>query len=137
MGAVFFPFIIRKPGSAILGETVAAFVQGFIARWGVVSIVWGFGQSILVELFFLMLGYKRWNIAVLMIAAMISGISSFLLSFVYEKWWTLTVGYNIKQVICFVISGVVFAGIFSMFVANRLKKTGILNQFEIVLDDLR
>ncbi len=137
MGAVFFPFIIRKPGSAILGETVAAFVQGFIARWGVTSIIWGFGQSVLVELFFLALGYKRWNRAVLVVAAMISAISSYLLSFIYDKWYTYNLGFNIKQIVCFLIGGAVFAGLFSIFVANRLKKTGILNQFEIVLDDLR
>ncbi|MBN2830286.1 MAG: ECF transporter S component [Candidatus Cloacimonetes bacterium] len=137
MGAVFFPYIIRKPGSALLGETVAAFVQGFIARWGVVSIIWGFGQSILVELFFLILGYKRWNVAVLMIAAMISAISSYLLSFFYEKWNTLSPMYNLKQVVCFIISGIIFAGISSIFIADRLKKTGILNQFDIVLDDLK
>ncbi len=137
MGAVFFPFIIRKPGSAILGETVAAFVQGFIARWGITSILFGFGQSVLVELFFLSLGYKRWNRAVMMIAAMLSAISSYLVSLFYEKWYTYSVAFNIKQIICYLIGGVLFAGILSIFVANRLKKTGILNQFEIVMDDLK
>ncbi|HCX72223.1 MAG TPA: hypothetical protein DHM37_00735 [Candidatus Cloacimonas sp.] len=134
MGAVFFPYIIRKPGSALLGETAAAFVQGFIARWGLTSLIWGFGQAIFVEIFFLALRYKKWSVFYLMIAGMISAVSSFFLSYFWEKWYLLESSYVLTQFLCFLITGTFLAALLSKFIADRLKKTGILNQFAIMRD---
>jgi energy-coupling factor transport system substrate-specific component len=134
MGAVFIPYIIRKPGSALLGEMIAAFVQGFIARWGIVSIIWGFGQALPVEIFFLLLGYKKWNFMYLVIAGIISAISSFFLSFYWEKWYLLEFRYIAVQFSSFIITGAVLTSFLSYWLANRLKATGVLNQFLIMKD---
>ena len=135
MGAIFFPYIIRKPGSALLGETIAAFVQGFIARWGITSLIWGFGQALPVELFFMLLKYKKWNYLTLSAAGLISAIASFFLSFFWEGWFRLDIKYISIQFIAFSISGIVLAGFLSKLLADKLKKTGVLNQFQIVKDE--
>lgn len=137
MGAIFFPYIIRKPGSALLGELIAAFIQGFIARWGITSLIWGLAQAIPVEIFFLILAYKKWNTKYLIIAGMISAFSSYTLSFFWEKQYLLSLNFNLIQLITFLISGAILAGLFSKWLADELKKTGVLNQFEIVKDDIR
>ncbi|MDD3052759.1 MAG: ECF transporter S component [Candidatus Cloacimonetes bacterium] len=131
MGAIFFPYIIRKPGSAVLGETIAAFVQGFIARWGLLSIVYGFGQGIAVEIFFMMLKYRKWNKLTLIVAASISGISSYAISFYFEKWYLMKQSYQVIQLASFIVGAIFLAGFLSKWLADRLKKTGVLNQFEI------
>ncbi len=136
MGAIFFPYIIRKPGSALLGEMIAAFIQGFIARWGITSLIWGAAQAIPVEIFFLILAYKKWSLKYLVIAGIISAISSYSLSFVWEKYYYLNWKFNLIQVITFMVSGAILAGVLSKWLADGLKKTGVLNQFEIVKDDI-
>ncbi len=137
MGAVFFPYIVRKPGAAILGELIAAVVQGFIARWGISSIAYGLVQGVPVELFFLILGYRRWNLPVLMIAGVISALGSYILSFFWYGYSQLTLQYNIVQIVSFAISGAVLAGVFSKYLADGLKKTGVLNQFKIIRDNFK
>ena len=132
-GAVFFPFVIRKPGSGLLGEMIAAFIQGFIARWGITSLIWGFFQALPVEIFFILLAYKKWNLPVLLLAGFISSTASFLLSFFWDKWYLIhNFKYLLIQFIAFSVSGVLLAGLLSYYLANNLMKTGIFNQFEIV-----
>ncbi len=135
MGAIFFPYIIRKPGSALLGEMIAAFVQGFIARWGITSLIWGAAQAIPVEIFFILLAYKKWDRKTLCIAAVISAVSSYTLSFFWDKNYLLSLKYNLIQVITISISAIFLAGLLSKWLADGLKKTGALNQFNIVKED--
>ncbi|OQX70485.1 MAG: hypothetical protein B6D62_04910 [Candidatus Cloacimonas sp. 4484_275] len=135
MGAIFFPYIIRKPGSAILGEIIAAFIQGFIARWGITSLLWGVVQGVPVEIFFLILGYKKWNVFYLMSAGIISAFFSYLLDYFYYKYGILSVTFNLMQLGGFLLSGALLAGVFSKLLADNLKKTGALNQFEIAKSD--
>ena len=135
MGAIFFPFIIRKPGSAFLGELVAATVEGLIARWGISAVFYGLAQGVPVEIFFLLLKYKKWDTKTVAFAGAISALSSYTLTFFWYKYYTLALWYNIVQVITFIISGAILGGIFSKFLANALKQTGVLNQFEFVRED--
>ncbi|MBN1948425.1 MAG: ECF transporter S component [Candidatus Cloacimonetes bacterium] len=136
MGALFFPYIIRKPGSALLGEVIAAFIQGFIARWGITSLLWGLVQALPVELFFLLLAYKRWNLWVLCLAGMISATASYALSVVWERYYLLSLPFNLIQWGSFLLSSILLGAVFSKWLADNLAKTGALNQFAIVRKDL-
>ena len=133
MGGIFFPYIIRKPGSALLGEMIAAFIQGFIARWGVTSLIWGFFQALPVEILFLILAYKKWNTSTMLFAGFLSAVASFFLSFIWDKWYLLhNPKYVTIQFVAFSISGIILGGLLSVLLANKLKPTGILNQFKIM-----
>ncbi|MCK4956438.1 MAG: ECF transporter S component, partial [Candidatus Cloacimonetes bacterium] len=106
-------------------------------RWGITSLLWGFVQALPVEIFFLLLAYKKWDTKYLVIAGMISALASFTLSFFWDKNYLLSLNFNIIQLITFLISGALLAGLLSKWLADGLKKTGVLNQFEIVKDDIR
>lgn len=136
MGAIFFPYIIRKPGSALLGELIAAFVQGFIARWGITSLLWGLAQALPVEIFFLLLAYKKWDLKYLIFAAILSASGGYLLTFFWDKNYLLSWNFNFIQLGTAIISGIFLAGWLSKWLADQLKATGVLNQFQIVKDEM-
>lgn len=136
MGAVFFPYIIRKPGSALLGELIAAFVQGLIARWGITSLLWGLAQALPVEIFFLLLAYKKWDTKYLIGAGILAASGSFLMTYFWDKNYLLSLNFNLIQYGTYVISGILLAALFSKWLADNLKKTGVLNQFRIVRDEI-
>jgi energy-coupling factor transport system permease protein len=136
MGAIFFPYIIRKPGSAFLGELIAALVQGFIARWGISSLFYGLVQGVPVEIFFILLGYKRWNTPVLCIGGVISAVSSYVLTFFWYQYFKMQPSFILIELACFIVTGLVIAGLLSKILADGLKKTGVLNQFSIVRDEI-
>ena len=132
MGGIFFPYIIRKPGSAILGEGIAAFVECLISQWGIGAIFYGLIQALPIELFFLLLRYKKWDTLTLMIAGLFSGVAGCILSIFWYQYYKLGISYNIIQLFTYSISGVILAGLLSKVLADKLVKTGVLNHFNIV-----
>ena len=72
IGGVFFPYIIRKPGSAILGEGIAAIIEGVISQWGISAILYGAIQGLPLELLFILLGYKKFDMKTMCLAGLIS-----------------------------------------------------------------
>jgi len=135
MGAMFFGYIIRKPGSSLLGELIPAFIQAFIARWGLTSILWGVVQGLPVEIFFLMFAYKRLSAGKMAIAGAMAAFFSYSFDYFYFKYHLLNWQFNLIQLLGFMLSGAVMGGLLAKFTADRLRRTGVLNQFEIVRND--
>ncbi len=137
MGALFFPYIIRKPGSALLGEMVAASVQGLIAKWGVTSLIYGFVQALPVEIMFLIMKYKKWSMKSMILGGIISAAASFVLTYFIYKYEKFESVFNLVQLLSFLVSGAVLGGVFSKWLADLLKQSGVLNQFKIVSDEIK
>jgi energy-coupling factor transport system substrate-specific component len=134
VGGTFFAYIIRKPGSALLGEVIAAIIQGFISRWGLSSILYGVVQALPVELFFLALGYRRWNYITLAISGALSAFCGYALTFFWYQYFRFGTMFNLVQLVCNIISGSIIAGVLTKMLADRLRFAGVLNQFKIARD---
>jgi len=132
---VFLPFIIRKPGVAIVSETLSALIEGFITRWGLLAGLWGLVQGLACEMVFLIFKYKKWKLIHLIIASIFSAIASFLLDYFYEPYFKLSITFNLFQLLSFIISSAIFSGILSFSVGKSLARTGILNHFAISSDN--
>lgn len=137
MGGLFFPYIIRKPGCAILGEVIASVIEGVISHWGIVgTLVYGFLQGALPELLFLSCSYKRWSMKVMCLGGLLSGLVAGIASIYFYQYYKLGLTYSIIQIISPGISGMIFAGVFSKLLADKIAKTGVLNQFNIARSTL-
>lgn len=135
LSGVLLPYIIRKPYVAVISETMSGLVEGLITRWGILAGVWGFVQGIGCEIVFFIFRYKKWKPVYLILASIISAILSFLLDFFYEPYYNLSLKYNLFQLLSFIISSILFTGLFSYFLGNGLVRAGILNQFAIVKEN--
>ena len=131
MGGIFFAFIIRKPGSAVLGETIAATVEGFISQWGFSAIVSGLCQGIPVELVFLACRYKIWNKFSCIAGGIASALGGYLVTYYWYGYNHFSLKFNILNLGCTLISGAILGGLFSYYLARQLAKAGVLNQFRI------
>jgi energy-coupling factor transport system permease protein len=136
MGGIFFPYIIRKPGSSILGESVAAIVEALISQWGVGAIVYGVIQGIPSEIFFLIIRYRKWNWWSLSIASLLSGVCGSLLSIYWYKYYLFGMKYCVLYTIFSAFSSLFFAGVCSKFLADSMLKARVLNNFAIAQDKL-
>lgn len=131
MGGIFFAIIIRKPGSALLGEMMAAGVEGFISQWGVSALVSGFSQGLPVELFFLLLGYKNWSYTSCALAGAFSALGGYLVTYFLYDYSQFSIMFNLINLSCSMISGAILGGIFAKIIAIKLARAGVLNQFAI------
>lgn len=134
LASVFIPYIIRKPGIAIIASVMAAFVESLLTHWGLMSVIWGIVQGFGAEIIFFIFGYRKWNLPVLMAAAAVSGLCSYTLDYFLYDYGALSLGFNFLQLFSFIISSIFFAGVMSYLLGKRLMRLGILDQFLISKD---
>ncbi|MCD6121110.1 MAG: ECF transporter S component [Spirochaetales bacterium] len=125
-GGILLPFLIRKPGAAIFGELISALVESFITQWGITALLWGLVQGIGAELIFLIFRYKNYNLTVLILAGIVSGLFSYTLDFFYMHYSGLKGTVILIQVSSVIISGAALGGALSFFIGKAIWKTDAL-----------
>ena len=131
LGLVIFPYIIRKPGSAFLGELLPSLIESFSTHYGFFSLYWGLVQGLAAEVIFLLFHYRSWGIIPFALAVLFADFSGHLLTiFVYSEHH-YSLNYLIFSFTVSAVSSFIFATLFGRFIVNTLYKTGLLNQFKI------
>jgi energy-coupling factor transport system permease protein len=127
--AVLAGLIIRKPGAALFTELVAASVSAILgSQWGLDAVISGALQGLGAEIVFLVVGYRRWTIAVALIAAIGTAIAAWIHD---TPLYYADIGLTAQLVILafMVVSAIVIAGIGSWLLMRSLVQTGVLAQF--------
>ncbi len=127
--AVLAGLIIRKPGAALFTELVAASVSAILgSQWGLDAVVSGALQGLGAEIVFLVVGYRRWTIAVALIAAIGTAIAAWVHD---TPLYYADIGLGPQLVILafMVVSAIVIAGVGSWLLLRSLVQTGVLAQF--------
>ncbi|HKC92129.1 MAG TPA: ECF transporter S component [Candidatus Limnocylindria bacterium] len=127
--AVLAGLIIRKPGAALFTELVAASVSAILgSQWGLDAVVSGALQGLGAEIVFVVVGYRRWTIAVALIAAIGTAIAAWVHD---TPLYYADIGLGPQLVILafMVVSAIVIAGIGSWLLMRSLVQTGVLAQF--------
>ena len=128
--AVLVPLIVRRPGAALFGETVAAAASMlFGAQWGLLTIVYGLVQGAAAELPFAFGLYRRWTLPVAIVAGAAAGLAGALLDLAsfYTHWGA---DWQILYVVLVMISSALIAGLGSWLLLRALVATGVLSAFE-------
>jgi energy-coupling factor transport system substrate-specific component len=134
MGGVFFPYIIRKPGSAIIGGTLAALIEGFISQWGISAIFYGFMQSLPAEFVFLFTKYEKFKYKTICLAGLFSGFFGSIITIFIYQYYKFGILYCIVYFLSSGISGIILGGILSKILADKMYQAGVLNQYKISFD---
>jgi len=121
--------VIRKPGAALFVEALAAMVSALLgAQWGLITIVYGVVQGLAVELVFAAFLYRRWRLAVAVMAGGAAGAASAVLDFFYSypAW---SVAWKGTWLVVVALSGVLIAGALGWVLVRALARTGALAPF--------
>ena len=129
--SIFLSQIIRKPGIALVASVLAAFVESLLTHWGLMSLLWGVAQGAGAELVFICFAYNKWDLKVLIIASIFSAILSYLLDYYIYDYHQMSVFFNTIQLLSYLISASLLAGVLSAKLSKRLLRLGILDQFLI------
>lgn len=130
--AILVPYIVRKPGAALIAETLAAIVSmlagspyGFVG-----AVLAGLTQGMGAEVIFMLTGWKRYDWLTLSLA----GIASAVTGFVY-LWPIYYAAYApdllLITLAAYIVGVLLFAVVAGKLIGDALLATGVLNRFAI------
>lgn len=118
--------IIRKPGAALLGETLAAAVEMALgSAWGVSDIVSGLIQGAGTEIGFAATGYKR-PFAGLWLSTLTSTIVTFGFTYFQNSYNRFPINFTLSLLVISYLSVLVFAGIVVYIIYIILQKAKLI-----------
>jgi energy-coupling factor transport system substrate-specific component len=133
VGGILVPYVIRRPGAAMVGELVAAFVSMILVnQWGAAVMLSGLVQGAGAELVFASARWRKYSLPILLAAGAVAGVFSIALdSFYYSYWEIYTSGSILLGVVFVAISGAFLGGLLSKVIADLLATTGVLDGLAI------
>ncbi len=117
---VLVPYLVRRPGAAFLGATVAALVEMPFIPWGFAALLSGLLQGAASELPFFLTRYRSYRWPVLMMAATLPALSSFAIEYVPYGYASFPLSVRLLTLGVRSLSGLVLGGIFAKKLADRL-----------------
>jgi energy-coupling factor transport system substrate-specific component len=127
--AVIVPLVVRRPGAALLGETVAAAASVYFGtQWGLVIVVYGLAQGAAAELVFAMTLYRAWRLPVAVLAGAAAGGAAALLDLAlyYPAW---SVEWQLAYLALVMPSAALVAGVGGWLLVRGLAAAGALAPF--------
>ncbi|MEH7238355.1 ECF transporter S component [Bacillus sp. JJ1562] len=128
IAAIIAYLVIRKPGVALLAEIAAAsgeFILG--SPWGLTVLFYGVVQGLFAEAVFMIFRYKRYNLAVVVLAASASCLGSIIMDFAYGEIVDLATWNLALFLVARFVGSILFAGLFAHYLVRVLEMTGVTN----------
>ncbi len=118
--------VVRRPGAALLGETVAALIEAQLGGlWGFASVYYGVVEGLGAELVLALLLYRRFGLGAALAAGAGSGVALAMLdlTFYFAEY---PAGQKLAYLVLSVLSGAVIAGAGAWALTRALAATGAL-----------
>jgi energy-coupling factor transport system substrate-specific component len=132
VAGVLVAYVIRKPGSALLGEMLAALIEIPFTGFGAVVLWLGLLQGLGVEAVFLATRYRRFDTLTVMAAGAMGALAAVIgYSVPVEGWLGLAPGAIVLRTGLKLVGGAVLAGLVGKLIGDALEKTGVLDNFPI------
>ncbi|WP_206918389.1 ECF transporter S component [Alicyclobacillus suci] len=126
------PYIVRRPGAALMSEVIAAVVElGLGSNWGLGGLLSGLVQGIGAEVAFLLFGWRKYHGSILMLSGALAGIAFSLQWYVQYGGHMYQASIVVFYTVITMVSGAVLGGLLPKWLADALKRTGVLRNFQI------
>lgn len=125
--AVLAPLVIRRPGSGVFAEVVAASVSAVLgSQWGVIVLLYGVAQGLAGELPFLATRYRVFTWPVAVAAGILASLAAWLLDWAFY-FSEVAVATQLVVGALMAVSGVVVVAGGSLLLARALRDAGVLD----------
>ncbi|WP_430057561.1 ECF transporter S component [Paenibacillus alvei] len=130
--SIIATYIIRKPGAAVISETVAGLVEVLIGNAvGPILIISALIQGLGAEAVFAATRYRNFSTKVLMLAGVGSAVFSFAWGYFRSGYAAYSLGLILAMLLVRCISGAVISGLLGKSIGDALANTGVLRSFPI------
>lgn len=135
---ILVPYIIRKPGAAILASFLAAFTEMLAGSpFGVMAIWAGLCQGAGAEIGFAVGRWRNYRLPILILAAVLSAVFAYAYEYLLFDYQALTGGARLGLLLVRIPSAIVLAALLAKGLGDALKATGVLRGLAISRADRR
>lgn len=134
IGGTLTAYIVRKPGAAVLGETLAAiFELIYGTQFASTVLLYGFMQGLMTEIIFAATKYRRWGWGVMTLAGAAPAVwAAPADAILYGITAPLTPGQRIVFWSLYFVSGALLAGVLAKAVVDYVaKNSSLLDTFAV------
>lgn len=132
MVSTLAPYIIQRPGVAIVSEIIAAVIEVLLGNmFGPMVIVTGIVQGVGAEAAFAIGRYKSYTMRDMLLASVLCCVVSFLWGFIRSGYLAFSVPVLVLFFVVRLVSSVVFAGLLSKAIGDGLAKTGLIKGYAL------
>ncbi|WP_067927657.1 ECF transporter S component [Alicyclobacillus shizuokensis] len=132
LAAGLVPYIIRRPGAALLSEIASALFEFvFGSPYSLSAVLSGVLQGLGAEVGFAMFRWRRYHLGVMMLAGALAGLGYSVQAYFQYGANSYAPGVLAGFVIVTMLSGAVLGGALPKWIGDALHRTGSLQNFEI------
>lgn len=130
LAGVVAGLLIRRPGAALFAEVVAAVISAYLGnKWGWTVVLSGFLQGIGAELGFAVFRYRKFTVAVAVLAGVLAATIE-VVAYEWHNWYSAEFGYDwgfrFGYLAAFAVSGALIAGVGGWLLVRGLARTGAI-----------
>lgn len=132
MSAVMAPYIIQKPGVAVVVGTLTGFLQILMgSAFASTVLLSAFVQGVGAEVAFATFRYKKYSWTTMLLAATGATIASFILAWYRGVWNEVVPGFIVLRFVMRLASACLISGVLAKFLADRLARAGVLKSYPL------
>ena len=133
IAGILVPYIIRRPGAALLGEFLAGLISMLLgAQWGLDALLSAALQGLACEAVFFLIGrWKNYHLSTLMVAGAAAALISFVHDYPLYGFAELAIGVQTALFVVRLISGAVLGGWLAKALGDALAGTGVLDNYPL------
>lgn len=132
MAAAFGIYVMRKPGTGIVAEMLAAIIECLLGNYfGPIIILSGLVQGVGFELIFALKKYKKFDTVTMVEGAVICSVITLIYNLIISGYNLIAVPVLALMLVVRIISAIVIDGFVTKLLADGLAKAGVLKGYAI------
>lgn len=129
---IVVPYIVRKPGAALLASFLAAFAELLAGSpFGVMGLAAGLAQGLGAEIGFAFWRWRKYTAGVLIVASMLTSVTAFIYEYFFLEYASLATEVQAGLLFLRMPSAIVLAALLGKALGDALKATGVLRGLAI------
>ena len=132
MAGVFALYVIRKPGTGVVAEMLAALLEVLMGNmFGPRVFLTGFFQGIGTEIGFAMGGYKKYDMKTVLIASVRTAVISFIWNIYTSSYYILELWLVLLMLAIRLVSALIFSGVITKKEHHKIGYHGAVKGYAI------
>lgn len=132
LGGAFALYVMRKPGSGIIAEILAAIIETLLGNFfGPIIILSGFVQGLGFELVIALKRYKKFDIITLIEASICCSVVTLIYNLIISGYNKIAIPVLALMLVVRIISAILIDAFLNKSVCDGLANAGVLNAYEI------